>query len=229
MIYVYADSSVDGALACSIDGCCVCSDNEIAGGKNDVAIVKIDSDERKRLAIGMLRKKIAVAVLNATSEDMDWLHYFGSTALRNKIQAAVLGSWRYIPTVAALKEISDSGVLGNNIRFAAGFYGEMTAIDRARMNDAAFWLANAKYSDACDCLPEYDAAIRLEGENGVVIGNFKLDGQAADLSVCLAGHCRRRIVPKAWPLQSELAVLSVALSGFKISRAFDMLMDARSL
>ena len=78
-----------------------------------------------------------------------------------------------------------------------------------RLHDIAKWL-DAEIAE-CAIQSSLGIAIELTGENGWIKTDFSADGKNAAFQACIAGHARERIIPKANPAVSELAVLGMSL------------------
>ncbi len=174
-----------------------------------LAVVQPNSEERRNTAIACLRSKKPVALLGITDDSEDFISFASMTAHRNHVPLIVLGSWRFIPAAAALKEIVSSNVLGTLVSISAtpvnGF------ADNAFLNDLIKWLCDGIPVTQDDCLPAYDVRIAVTGTAGTAVADFSLDGQDAMLHLNILGKQRERLLPKANPLASELAVLSLCM------------------
>ena len=174
-----------------------------------LAVVQPNSDDRQRSAISFLRSKTPVALLGITDDSEDFLSFAAQTAHRNHIPLIVLGSWRFIPAAAALKEIVSSNCLGT---LAAITTSQVTGFTyHLFLNDLTSWLAHGIPASHAPTAPSHDIRISITGSAGSATADFALDGSSATLSVNILGHSHSRSIPSANPLASELAVLALNL------------------
>ena len=154
-----------------------------------------------------IRKRVAAALRGIDDSNIQKALAFSPASHRNQSPVALLGSWRYIPAVAALKEISSACCLGTNLSMKTStIVGDFNAF---RLHDIAKWLGAELEVGAIQ--GKLDIALELASENGWLKTDFSLDGQKATFQACLAGHAKERIIPPANPAVSELAVLGMSL------------------
>ena len=217
-ILSYIDNDEIGRLIAQLPPSCIAPDNSLPDDKPRLAVVQLSTEERRTLALQLVRKRIPVAILG-TSEH-GYLAGLSASARRNHVPAVLLESWRYIPAVATAKEICASGCLGKLLecRMAAHCRNEL---EMARIRDVASWLgAPLVYLEA-----ESDVQLSLSAQNGSLQTTFSLDGQRAHFTVTIAGHTHDRIIPAANPLLSELAILSLSLPQTGRIKSLPLLME----
>ena len=193
-----------------------------AAQRVDFVVVQPDSDERQRTAISMLRTKTPVALIGIDDDSKEFLKFASATARRNHVPLVILGSWRYIPAVAALKEIVATQCLGELRSFAA------THVDcfsnSLYINDLHNWLVPNAAMDEDTSPAKYDVRISIVGSHGKAKADFSLDGESAEMTIDILGHSRTRPLPKANPLVSELAVLEMSLKEQHRPKSLPLLM-----
>lgn len=177
--------------------------------KPDFAVVSPSTQALQDTVLSLLRLRVAVALANLTDDSYQFISGAAKTASRNHVPLVLLGSWRYIPAVAALKELSDSNCLGDITAVSAtAISGSLNGIYRS---DALSWLA-PECSPAPDAsTPEHDIRITLSGSAGTATADFSLDGSKASFSTSILGHTHSRSIQPADPKLSELAVLKLCL------------------
>ncbi len=210
MIPAYADNDMAGRMALSLRDCVPMEDNALPDKGPVAAIVQASSPERRGLAVLLARKRMAVAVLGASDCDCEWLSSLARTAARNHVKALLLGSWRYIPAVAALKETAESGCLGEELSSMAALARKPGPLDAARLEDASLWISGNKWTPMEDA-PMLDASMMVAGKLGWARADFSLDGSRACFEASFQGRRIARPIPPACPLQSELAVLALTM------------------
>ena len=180
-------------------------DDGFPSEKPRLAVVQLSTEVRRMLALQLVRKRIPVALLDAT--DDDYLAGVAACAKRNHVPVLLLESWRYIPAVAATKEICDSGCLvgERKCHLICHFQNELA---RHRAQDIADWFDCS--SCQIDATGTDDVHLTITADNGAIEAEFSLDGQRARFTVSISGHSHERIIPKANPLLSELAILSLS-------------------
>ncbi len=127
----------------------------------------------------------------------------------------ILGSWRYLPAVAAMKEIVSTGCLGNIFCLRSSVVAP--GLSLLRLQDIACWMGGKL---ECGVLEEgeFGVTLELKAENGWIAVEVSLDGQYAWFRSCVGGHERERSIPAADPAVSELAVLGMSLPAGKIKK-----------
>ena len=154
-----------------------------------------------------IRKRVAVALRGVDEDNFENIFSFSNASHRNQTPVVILGSWRYIPAVAAIKEIVDTGCLGKElIMNSSAIDGRFDAL---RVMDIASWIDAQFFEPALEC--KLGMALEVKGENGWIKADFSLDGNKADFQACIGGHVRQRIIPAANPAVSELAILGMSL------------------
>ncbi|MBR0459059.1 MAG: hypothetical protein IJJ26_07465 [Victivallales bacterium] len=181
-----------------------------------LAIVQIETEQDCDLVWDFVKSKTPVAL--AFPKPQLWmvekLRGLSRRAQHNRVPVVVLGSWRYYPAVAALKEIASTCVLGEELELRAGLHESVLQplFARERLADLGAWLANGhmSLSSAGD---SSSFALELTGPNGSVRTEVPWDGSATACEIEVRGHRHSRIVPSANPAVSELAVLGLSLDG----------------
>ena len=187
-----------------------------------LAIVQPNSEERQRTVISILRSKTPVALVGISDDLQDFLSYAAQTARRNHLPLIILGSWRFIPAVSALKEIISSNSIGNLISISATpVSGFASNIFR---NDLANWLAPTLPLADDNASPTYDIRFSVTGTVGSITADFSIDGSSATMNVNILGKSRLRPIPTATPLESELAVLALYLQSAPKLKKLPLLM-----
>ncbi|MBR6373614.1 MAG: hypothetical protein IKS20_10560 [Victivallales bacterium] len=167
-----------------------------------------------------IRKRVAVALRGLDEGNFESIFKFSNASHRNQTPVVVLGSLRYIPAVATIKEIVSTGCLGNEIVINTSTpSGNFQAL---RVTDIAHWLG-AQIMDA-DLESKLGMALEAKGENGWIKTDFSLDGKKAVFHACIGGHIKERIIPVANPAVSELAILSMSLPPTGRFKALPMMM-----
>ncbi len=190
--------------------------------KSALAIVQPNTDERRQTAIANLRQKTPVALLGVMDDSFDFLPFAATTAHRNHLPLILLGCWRYIPAVAALKEIVSSNCLGSITSVSTtAVHG---AVANAFLNDVAHWLAPDLQIAQDESPAIHDVRISISAANGTVSADFSLDGSSATFDASLLGHTRTRQIPPADPLISELSILKLYLQSEKKLKKVPLLM-----
>lgn len=225
-IICYTDDTPEGRLAASLPGCIAMQDNALPTEKPLIAIIQVSCGERWNLAWQLARNKTPIALMDVKESDAERLCAIAGTARRNKAAAALLGSWRYIPAVAALKEMADTMCLGRKLSLSVQYGSQLhvSTLDRARMDDLATWLTGGTKTAPGNELPVYDLRLTLSGENGEATADFSLDGRHAQVQSSVAGYKHKRFIPTAHPLTSELAVLGLSIAGLQKIKTLPMLM-----
>ena len=167
-----------------------------------------------------IRKRVAVALRGLDEGNFESIFKFSNASHRNQTPVVVLGSLRYIPAVATIKEIVSTGCLGNEIVINTSTpSGKYQAL---RVTDIAHWLG-AQIMDS-DLESKLEMALEIKGENGWIKTDFSLDGKKAVFHACIGGHIKERIVPAANPAVSELAILAMSLPPTGRIKALPMMM-----
>ena len=227
--YIYEDWQ--GYLAGILPEATIATQDEPPETLPSLAVIQLVGDtlddfssRRLQLAKHFIKRKCAVAILHAEEKHLDFLKPLAPIAARNKTPLILLNSFRFIPAVAALKEIAISGVLGSNLNAAYSLNYKGNELDSLRIIDAAKWIAgNAEHSNDKS---DFDAAITVSGELGTAMASFSIDGQNAKLNVTTQYHKRHRVLPKANPLVSEMAVLAACVANeTKKIKSLPLLMD----
>ena len=215
----YLQDDESGRLAARIPGAMLPGTNAIPEEKPPFALLQFPQEHAEspavsdreilRLASALLRRRVPIALLDARDELSDDLMHLAATAARNGTPAVLLNSFRFVPAVAALKEIAISGVLGTGLQAAVSPTGQESLLDSARLRDAASWISgNApRIVEAESALPR----ITVTGTAAEAVADFSPDGQIAELTLKTPFHTHTRSIPRANPLVSELAVLSALL------------------
>ena len=154
-----------------------------------------------------IRKRVAVVLQGVDEGNFEDIFDFSEASHRNQVPVVVLGSLRYFPAVAAIKEIVDTGCLGKEIEINTSMpTGKFQAL---RIMDIALWL-DAQIMDT-DLESTLGLTLEVKGENGWLKTDFSLDGKKAVFHACIGGHTKERIIPVANPAVSELAILGMSL------------------
>ena len=154
-----------------------------------------------------IRKRVAVALRGVDDGNFESIFCFSNASHRNQTPVVILGSWRYIPAVAAIKEIVDTGCLGKELTMnSSAIEGKYDAL---RLMDIASWL-NAQFLES-DLESTLGLTLEIKGENGWIKTDFSLDGKKAVFHACIGGLIKERIIPAANPAVSELAILGMSL------------------
>ncbi len=192
------------------------------GGFITLAIVQPNSEERQRTVISLLRSKTLVALIGITDDSQEFISHATQTARRNHLPLIILGSWRFIPAVAALKEIVSTNCIGNLISVSATpAYGFATNLFR---NDLSNWLAPALPLADDQIVPTFGTRFIVTGSAGSITADFSLDGSLATLNVNILGKSKTRHLPTSTPLESELAILTLYLNASPKLKKLPLLM-----
>ncbi len=167
-----------------------------------------------------IRKRVAVALQGVDDGNFESIFCFSNASHRNQTPVVILGSWRYIPAVAAIKEIVDTGCLGKELTMnSSAIEGKYDAL---RVMDIAMWI-DAQFLES-DLESTLGLTLEVKGENGWINADFSLDGKKADFQACIGGHVGQRIIPAANPAVSELAILGMSLPSTGRIKALPMMM-----
>ena len=218
-ILCYIDQDDKGRLAAMLPNAALAPDDGFPEEKPRLAVVQVTTEVRRMLALQLVRKRVPVALLGVS--DTDYLAGVAACAKRNHVPAVLLESWRFIPAVAAVKEICDSGCLYGERKGHLACHVE-NELDRWRAKDIADWFGCA--SCQIDAMETDEAHLTVTADNGVIDAEFSLDGQSARFTVSLCGHTHTRVIPKANPLLSELAILSLSAKGGGKIKSLPLLM-----
>ena len=220
-ILCYIDQDDKGRLAAMMPNAALAPDDGFPEEKPRLAVVQVSTEVRRMLALQLVRKRVPVALLGATN--YGYLAGVVGCAWRNHVPVVLLESWRYIPAVAAAKEICDSGCL----------YGERKChlvchidneLEDLRAKDIANWFGYASGQIEINATRTNEVYLTIAADNGAIDAEFSLDGQRARFTVSICGHTRTRIIPKANPLLSELAILSLSAKGDGKIKSLPLLM-----
>ena len=193
-------------------------DDGFPSEKPRLAVVQLSTEVRRMLALQLVRKRIPVALLDGFDED--YLAGVDACAKRNHVSAVLLESWRYIPAVATAKEICDSGCLVGE-RKCHLVCKPQNELEKRRAQDIAHWFGCS--SCQIDAAETDEVQLTITADNGAIEAEFSLDGQRARFTVSISGHSHERIIPKANPLLSELAILSLSAKGSGRIKSFPLL------
>ncbi|MBQ7178705.1 MAG: hypothetical protein IJS08_14920 [Victivallales bacterium] len=167
-----------------------------------------------------IRKRVATALRGVDESNFEDIFCFSGASHRNQTPVVILGSWRYIPAVAAIKEIVDTGCLGKELTMnSSAIEGRFDAL---RVMDIALWIDAQFFEPALES--KLGMTLEVKGENGWIKTDFSLDGKQADFQACIGGHVRQRIIPAANPTMSELAILGLSLPPTGRIKALPMMM-----
>ncbi len=218
-ILCYIDNDDKGCLAAMMPNAALASDDGFPEEKPRLAVVQLSTEGRRLLALQLVRKRVPVALLDAT--DTSYLAGLSACAKRNHVPVVLLESWRYIPAVAAAKEICDSGCLcgEHTCRLACKHKNEL---EKRRAQDIADWFGCA--SCQIDATETDEVQLTITADNGAIDAEFSLDGQRARFTVSISGHTHERMISKANPLLSELAILSLSAKGSGKIKSLPLLM-----
>ena len=220
-ILCYIDQDDKGRLAAMMPNAALAPDDGFPEEKPRLAIVQLSTEVRRMLALQLVRKRIPVALLGAT--DTGYLAGVAACAKRNHVPVVLLESWRFIPAVAAAKEICDSGCLcgERKCHLVCHFENELETL---RAKDIADWFGCTSCQIETDNPEMNEVHLTITADNGVIDAEFSLDGQRARFTVSICGHTHTRIIPKANPLLSELAILSLSAQGSGKIKSLPLLM-----
>ncbi len=170
-------------------------------------LVIVDCTRERALenATNFLRHRVPVVFWNAQDAQWSELCFLGRTARRNKVESALLGSYRWLPAIATVKEIASGGCLGADLRLAASF-PKGSALGWARAQDCVQWIANQKQLDVRESSDGL-LHLRLQGTAGALALNACLDGCCADCVVTIFEKKHERKIPVANPARVELGAL----------------------
>jgi len=204
------------------------SQDDITSPLPYLAVIDLSLPGAHGLTWHLVKKKTPVVLANCTGPK--GLYNLAKTAARNRVPAAMLGSWRYIPAVATLKELASGLFLGKKLTLEFATRAPLTPWTAVLLADLHQWLtgqpcraadlraleAGEPMADAEARLPslpspERDARLRLTGETGVADIDFTLDGQDASCTVQILEHWHKRTIPPGNPAISELAILGYSL------------------
>ena len=167
-----------------------------------------------------IRKRVAVALRGIDEGNFESIFNFSEASHRNQVPVVILGSWRYIPAVAAIKEITSTDCLGKDLTMNSSAIEKK--YDALRVMDIASWI-EAQFLEP-DLESTLGLALEVKGENGWIKTDFSLDGKKAVFHACIGGHTKERIVPAANPAVSELAILAMSLPPTGRIKALPMMM-----
>ncbi|MBR4221680.1 MAG: hypothetical protein IKR81_11015 [Victivallales bacterium] len=220
-ILCYIDSDDKGRLAAMMPNAALAPDDGFPAEKPRLAVVQLSTEVRGMLALQLVRKRVPVALLNAAPPS--YLAGLSACAQRNHVPAILLESWRFIPAVSSVKEICDSGCLVGGRACRLVFHPE-NELEKLRAQDIADWFGCASCQIATDAPEGAEVHLTITADNGTIETSFSLDGQQARFKVSLSGHTHERMIPKANPLLSELAILSLSAKGSGKIRSLPLLM-----
>ena len=214
-ILCYIDQDDKGRLVAMMPNATMAPDEGFPDEKPRLAVVQVTTEARRELALQLVRKRIAVALLDV--DDCDYLRGVSACAKRNHVPAVLLESWRYVPAVAAAKEICDSGCLAGERHCRLTVAGLPNGeLEKRRAQDIASWLGctccQIEFATSAEASAD-EIHLAITTDNGAIDAVFSLDGQRSRFMVSLAGHAHTRVIPKANPLLSELAILSLSAKG----------------
>ena len=218
-ILCYIDQDDKGRLAAMMPNGALAPDNGFPAEKPRLAVVQLSTELRRMLALQLVRKRIPVALLDAT--DPSYLVGLSACAKRNHVPVVLLESWRFIPAVATAKEICDSGCMVGERKCRLAYNVE-NELEKHRAQDIADWLGCVAYQ--IDESETDDIHLTITANNGVIDAVFPLDGQMSHFMVSISGHTYERMIPKANPLLSELAILSLSAKGSGKIKSLPLLM-----
>ena len=220
-ILCYIDQDDKGRLAAMLPNATMAPDDGFPEEKPRLAIVQLSTEARRMLALQLVRKRIPVALLGATN--YGYLAGVAACAKRNHVPVVLLESWRFIPAVAAAKEICDSGCLCGERKCHLVCHVE-NELEDLRAKDIANWFGCASCQIETDNPETNEVHLTITADNGAIDAEFSLDGQRARFMVSICGHTHTRIIPKANPLLSELAILSLSAQGSGKIKSLPLLM-----
>ncbi len=197
------------------------------------AIVQIETEQDCDLVWDFVKSKtpVALAFPNPRPWMVEKLRGLSRTAQHNRVPVVALGSWRYIPAVAALKEIASSGVLGDSLHLDVQADDALTQALFApeRLADLGMWLTGESNGELATLkeVADLPGTIRLKesGTNGcastsillpaMLDPSFRENGKlaATTVNVEIADYSHARYVPSGNPDVSEYAVLGLSLDG----------------
>lgn len=207
----YADNDATGMLLRALPEAIPMAEDTLPSEKPRLAIIQLTSQSRKDVAWQCARKKIPFALADMDNGDLPYLKSLSKAAARNKVPAALLNSWRFIPAVAAMKEIVSTGCLGTDINAVFRTACNLTQLDQMRLMDALAWLTSLEPVES-DTLTtdENDIVVKLHSPLGNILSTFTLDGERATMQCTFANHSHERVIPKANPFASELNILALS-------------------
>ena len=215
----YIDQDDKGCLAAMMPNATLASDDGFPDEKPRLAVVQLSTEVRRMLALQLVRKRIPVALLDATAPS--YLAGLSACAKRNHVPVVLLESWRFIPAVATAKEICDSGCMVGERKCRLAYNVE-NELEKHRAQDIADWLGCVAYQ--IDESETDEVHLTIAADNGVIDAEFSLDGQISHFMVSISGHTHERMIPKANPLLSELAILSLSAKGNGKIKSLPLLM-----
>ena len=203
-----------------IPGAVECEACALPEEKPRLIFIDVNMPGALELLNNAIRKRVAVALQGVDEGNFESIFCFSDASHRNQVPVIVLGSLRYIPAVAAIKEIVNTGCLGKEIEINTSTpAGKFQAL---RVMDIALWLEAQIMDTAIES--ELGIALEVKGENGWIKTDFSLDGKKADFQASIGGHVRQRIIPAANPAVSELAILGLSLPPTGRIKALPMMM-----
>ena len=119
-----------------------------------LAVIDLSLPGAHSLTWHLVKKKIPVVLANCTGPK--GLYNLAKTAARNRVPAAMLGSWRYIPAVATLKELASGLFLGKRLTLEYATCAPLTAWTATLLADLSQWLAGRPCRASDLRLPEAD-------------------------------------------------------------------------
>ena len=169
-----------------------------------------------------VRGRIPLILSNPTQWSHEELARLQAAGRRRKLPVVALGSLRLLPTVARLKEIASTGVLGElrTVRLTrSGTDLALTGsspdpeLSRWRDLDLCHWLAGDVASSECEATDgdQAERTVAVTGELGQAVAQFGVGG-APEFSVAIDGVSRSRRVPALGAAELHLAEMQVAIA-----------------
>ena len=220
-ILCYIDQDDKGRLAAMMPNATLAPDDGVPEEKPRLAIVQLSTEARRMLALQLVRKRIPVALLGATN--YGYLAGVVVCAKRNHVPVVLLESWRYIPAVAAAKEICASGCLCGERKCHLVCHIE-NELEDLRAKDIADWVGCTSCQIEINATRTNEVHLTITANNGAIDAEFSLDGQRARFTVSICGHTHTRVIPTANPLLSEFAILSLSVKGDEKIKSLPLLM-----
>ena len=161
----------------------------------------------------LLRRKRHFALGGLNDDDRNDLARLAAAARKRRLAPVVLGSWRCLPPVLALRELTAGGMLGQLTRMDIAtpphdtFAGEAAAADlTAFLNPANHPLA---FTLTTNSQPD-QLTIAMTGTAGTATATGALNGGNAYLETAFGGHARTIRLHPGHPARTELCLFLAA-------------------
>lgn len=164
----------------------------------------------------LLRRKRHFALASLHDVDgHDLARLAAAARRRRRLTPVILGAWRCLPPVLALRELTAGGVLGQLTRLDLATPPRNTPAQTTAAADLAAFLNPANhplaFTLATNAQPEQlTITITITGSAGSATATGTLAGDMASLSTAFGNHSRTLPLPPGQPAQTELRLFLAA-------------------